>query len=290
VRMRTSTAYDTGVQAAARRRPQHRQYPGQPARPGHGVPVLQPVPEHDRPGQRRLRVADPQDAGVRTQRPSGEASGTGGPADPGGPVPASALRRAAADRSLGRWRCGRAYCCSTSHCRHWTLKCGSTSARIARTSSTPVRTAACRTRSGYGRPRRSVVGTRARSARSVQPSASRMAIWLERLKPVVSDSDPGLAHAHDGFGSSRRSPRRTASGRAQTSVATFTSSAVRRTVSDPLGRKPTAGTAEPIPRHSSRARMARSSSWPVRRPETQSRPKLRTLAPRGPASRSTWTT
>jgi Binding-protein-dependent transport system inner membrane component len=61
-------------------------------------------------------------------------------------------------------------------------------------------------------------------------------------------------------------------------------------VREPFGRKPVPGTSAAIPAQRARARQARSSSGPPARPLTQIRPKLRTLAPREPGSRSRWVT
>ena len=97
----------------------------------------------------------------------------------------------------------------------------------------------------------------------------------------------------------RRGPRRrraartrgrAASGRAAASAMSASSPSWRATVSDPSGRKPTAGEWAASCSHSTRARTARSSSGPAARPLTQTRPKLRTEARRGPASASRWTT
>ena len=101
------------------------------ARHGHGLPGLQPVPEHDGRAERRVRPQDPQEA-------------EGGPAGPrrassssssGSPTPASATRtssRAAcssASRSPARSRSSRACSCSTSRSRRSTRRCACSCAR-----------------------------------------------------------------------------------------------------------------------------------------------------------------
>ena len=66
---------------------------------GHGVPVLQPVPEHERARQRRLRAADAQ--GRRRAAPpqaAAELLDMVGLSAQAGPVPAPAVRRPAAAR------------------------------------------------------------------------------------------------------------------------------------------------------------------------------------------------
>ena len=62
------------------------------------------------------------------------------------------------------------------------------------------------------------------------------------------------------------------------------------TVSELIGRNPMPGTSAPTSSQRRRARRATSSSAPERRPLTQTRPKLRTDAPVGPASASRWST
>ena len=62
------------------------------------------------------------------------------------------------------------------------------------------------------------------------------------------------------------------------------------TVSELMARKPMPGANVPISSQRRRARRATSSSAPERRPLTQTKPKLRTEAPVGPASASRWST
>ena len=85
-------------------------------------------------------------------------------------------------------------------------------------------------------------------------------------------------------------PRAAASGsRAKASITARPGASVA-TVSEVMGRKPTPGASVPISSQRRRARRATSSSSPDRRPLTQTRPKLRTEAPVGPASASRWST
>ncbi len=74
---------------------------GREAGHGHGVPELQPVPEHDRARQRGLRPADAQDHCRRAEQAGRRAAGYGRPGRAGQAVSASAVRRPAAARRAG---------------------------------------------------------------------------------------------------------------------------------------------------------------------------------------------
>ncbi len=84
--------------------------------------------------------------------------------------------------------------------------------------------------------------------------------------------------------------RAAASGWPANASITERSGAVVATVSEPVGRNPTSGTTVPTSSQRARARRATSNSSPLRRPLTQTRPKLRTDAPTGAASASRWST
>ena len=71
---------------------------------------------------------------------------------------------------------------------------------------------------------------------------------------------------------------------------TLRSPSVEAKVNEPAGLKPMPGTSAPTSSHRCRTRRAVSSSAPVRRPLTQTSPKLRTDAPWGAASASRWAT
>ena len=106
---------------------------------------------------------------------------------------------------------------------------------------------------------------------------------------MTSPRTAGLA-ARTPSASSSSNSRTAASGWAAASAMRANSDPWRATVTEPSGRKPTAGEWTASCSHSSRARTARSSSGPWARPLTQTRPKLRTDARRGPASASRWVT
>jgi len=69
--------------------------PVPPAPPGHGhgVPELQPVPEHVGAGQRGLRAADAEEGRPSAAQPGGRTAGHGRARRPGPAVPAPAVRR-----------------------------------------------------------------------------------------------------------------------------------------------------------------------------------------------------
>ena len=85
-------------------------------------------------------------------------------------------------------------------------------------------------------------------------------------------------------------PRAAASGCRAKACITLRPGVSVATVSELMGRKPMPGANVPISSQRRRARRATSSSVPERRPLTQTRPKLRTEAPVGPASASRWST
>ena len=91
-------------------------------------------------------------------------------------------------------------------------------------------------------------------------------------------------------GLSSSNSRCLASGSAAASRITASSASPVAIVSDPAGRNPVPGAPSAISAHSSRARSAKASSGPARRPLTHTRPKFLTLAPRPAGSRSSWVT
>lgn len=91
-------------------------------------------------------------------------------------------------------------------------------------------------------------------------------------------------------GSSHFEPRSAVPGSLRLVFSASASTSVRATVSDPMARKPVAGTSAPIAPQRWRASSASSSSFPLVRPLIQTSPKLRTEAPLGAPCRSSWIT
>ena len=84
--------------ADRRRRQGHHGQAAQQARHGHGLPGLQPVPEHDRRAERRLRAQDPAQGQGRPAEAGRRAARARRARRRGQALPAPALRRHAAAR------------------------------------------------------------------------------------------------------------------------------------------------------------------------------------------------
>ena len=129
----------------------------------------------------------------------------------------------------------------------------------------------------------------ARAARRGRGGARRRRPARSAARPRCRPAPPGCRPApRPARGTD--TPRAAASGCRANASMTARSSAVQATVSEPVGRNPTPGTAAPISSQRRRARSATSSSAPERRPLTHTSPKLRTEAPVGAASASRWST
>ena len=102
---------------------------------GHGLPVLRPVPEHDRRRQHRLRAQGPQAAEGRTSSAGRRAARAHQPARQGRPLSRTSCRAASSSawRSPARSRSSRRSCSSTSRCRRSTPRSGSPCARRSAT-------------------------------------------------------------------------------------------------------------------------------------------------------------
>ena len=109
-----------------RRRPGRPVHPGAATRHGHGVPELQPVPQHERPRQRRVRPADAQGRRCRPPRARRRAARHGRPVGAGQVSTRTSCPAASssASRWPGRSPSSRASCCSTSRCPPSTPRCG----------------------------------------------------------------------------------------------------------------------------------------------------------------------
>ena len=118
------------LRRGAGRRAGRRAGAGRPARHGHGVPELQPLPAPDGAGQRGLRAADAQEGrGAAARRgPPSCWTWSGWPRRPGGTRTSSPAASSSASRWPGRSPSSRGCCCSTSRCPRWTPRCATSCA------------------------------------------------------------------------------------------------------------------------------------------------------------------
>ena len=128
LRQDDDAAHDRGLRAARLPGPitvdgkDITQHAAEQAQRGHGLPVVRPVPEHDRRRQHRLRDAGPEAPEGRDPQAGRRAAGDDQPAREGAIATRTSSRAgsSSASRSRARSRSSRRCSCSTSRCRRST--------------------------------------------------------------------------------------------------------------------------------------------------------------------------
>ena len=171
------------------RRQGHLAGAGQQARHGHGVPVLQPVPDDERAGQRRVRAADARrvDGAPGARARSSCSIWSGCPST----SRSTRTRCRAASSSASRWparsRSRRGSCCSTSRCRRSTPRCASSCATRSGASSSSSASPPCSSRTTRKKRCRWPTGSASCASGRLEQCATPAELYDRPATPFVAE-------------------------------------------------------------------------------------------------------